>query len=300
MTKTIEANISKRLDIYLALDLGYTRSYVKTLIDSGRILVDGNVVKAGYLVKVGQAITIDEPSIEHCDILPESIIFGVIYEDSHIAVIDKPQGLTVHPSNGVYTGTLVNGLMYRIRDLSSINGIIRPGIVHRLDKDTSGLMVIAKTNEAHLRLSDDIANRRVTKRYMSLVEGVMTKDSGNVRTYIARDPKERKRMAVVKAGGREAISSYKVIERYSRHTLVEWDILTGRTHQIRVHAKHIGHPVACDSTYGYKKPTIANQVGQLLHAYYLSFDHPITAERVEYSVAVPKHFEDAQKNARKG
>jgi len=280
-----------RLDIFLAERLNFTRSRAKILIDDGHVIVDGQRVKAGYILKLGQTVTAIIPEPVTAEIVPQNIEFGIIYEDTHIAVIDKPQGLTVHPAGGNYTNTLVNGLMKRIADLSSINGIVRPGIVHRLDKDTSGVMVIAKTNKAHIRLSADISERKVVKKYIALLEGVVHRDRGTITTNIARDPNERKRMAVTSIG-KEAVTRYSVLKKFEKHTLVEFDIITGRTHQIRVHAKHIGHPVAGDTTYGYKKQTIEWLKGQLLHAYKLGFKHPITGKQVEFEAELPKYFKD--------
>jgi len=294
MSRVFVADIRERLDVYLAAQLQYTRSRVRQLIDGGYVTVDGEAVKAGHNLKIGQAIEVDEPPLIDTEIVPQEIEFSIIYEDAHIAVIDKPQGLTVHPAGGSYTNTLVNGLLNKISDLSSINGVVRPGIVHRLDKDTSGVMVVAKTDAAHTALSADIAARRVTKKYLALLEGVVAKDTGTITTNIARDPKDRKRMAV-SGTGKQAVTKYRVLERYERHTLVEFDILTGRTHQIRVHAKHMGHPVAGDKTYGYKKPTVESLDGQLLHAHKLGFKHPISGIQNEFEAEVPKHFEEALK-----
>ncbi|MCL2370003.1 MAG: RluA family pseudouridine synthase [Firmicutes bacterium] len=296
MKRFVVQEAGQRLDVYLAEQLECTRSHVRILIDNGYILIDGQKVKAGYTLKVGQAIEVTEPEPVVAEIIPQDIDFGIIYEDDQIAVINKPQGLTVHPAGGSYTDTLVNGLMSRISDLSSINGIIRPGIVHRLDKDTSGVMVIAKTNDAHTKLSADIADRKFAKQYIALLEGVIKQNQGTITTNIARDPKDRKRMAVMSVG-KQAITHYKVLKRFESHSLVGFDILTGRTHQIRVHAKHIGHPVVGDTIYGYKKQTIKGLKGQLLHAHKLGFRHPTSGKQVEFEAELPKHFSVIEKLA---
>jgi len=291
MVTLVVETTGQRLDVFLTERLECTRSCIRNLICNGYVQVDKQTVKAGYTLKAGQSVTAIIPEPIVAEIIPENIDFGVIYEDEHIAVIDKPQGLTVHPAVGISTNTLVNGLMSRISDLSSINGVVRPGIVHRLDKNTSGLMVIAKTNEAHIKLSADISARKVTKKYIALLEGVVLQDNETIITNISRDSKERKRMAVT-SSGKQAVTRYNVLKRFEKHSLVEFDILTGRTHQIRVHAKYIGHPIAGDTTYGYKKQTIGGLKGQLLHAYKLGFKHPANGEQVEFKAKIPQYFRE--------
>jgi len=211
-----------------------------------------------------------------------------VYEDDDIAVINKPQGLTVHPASGNYTDTLVNALMFRLDNLSSINGEIRPGIVHRLDKDTSGIMVVAKNDKAHVSLSTQIAERKVKKQYLAIVEGNMPELQGKIEAPIGRSKKDRKQMAVV-SDGRYALTGYRVIESFSTNSLVLFDLHTGRTHQIRVHAKHVGHPIVGDPVYGYKKQKF-NLGGQLLHSYSLTLTHPVTGEEMNFTAKIPEYF----------
>lgn len=288
MKKTVEADKSGRLDVILSEAAGLTRSRVKQLLDGGSVLVDGvTAKKCGQTVKPGASIEIDVPEpvvkIEEKDIPVE-----ILYEDSDIAVINKPQGLTVHPAGRNYTDTLVNALMFRLDSLSGINGEIRPGIVHRLDKDTSGVMVVAKNDAAHLSLSSQIAQRSVKKEYLALLEGRLADDEGCVKTGIARSVRNRKLMEV-NDSGREAITEYRVLRRFAENSFVLFRILTGRTHQIRVHAKYLGHPVVGDKSYGYKKQKFALN-GQLLHAYRLAFNHPATGERLVFTAPLPGYF----------
>ncbi|MDE5547862.1 MAG: RluA family pseudouridine synthase, partial [Clostridia bacterium] len=219
------------------------------------------------------------------------IPIDIIYEDEDVAVVNKPQGMTVHAGAGNYEGTLVNALLFRLDSLSGINGELRPGIVHRIDKDTSGLLVVAKNDTAHLSLSKQIEEKSCKREYLALLEGVLAQEKGQVATDIGRDPKDRLRMAVVPAGtGRRAVTDYTVERRFRDHTLVRFSLQTGRTHQIRVHAKHLGHPVAGDMTYGYKKQRFQLN-GQLLHAYRLELTHPRTGERMEFFAPLPDYFE---------
>jgi len=278
-----------RLDVYLAEELDKTRSNTDKLIRAGAVSVNGASVKSGYSVKLGDRIEITFPE-ETTDLVPENIPLDILFEDEAVAVLSKPQGMTVHPGGGCYTGTLVNALLYRYPALSEQAGSGRPGIVHRLDKDTSGVMVIAKTAAAHLSLSAQFAGRTVSKAYLAILEGNLKSDSGELKTLIARDPKNRKLMCVSKRDGREAVTRYRVLERFDEHCLVEFKILTGRTHQIRVHAKHLGHPVVGDPQYGYKKQKFKLS-GQLLHAQSLSFRHPLLGEELAFTAAPPPEFE---------
>lgn len=288
MIKKIESDAEGRLDVIVSALTGYTRSYIKQLVEKGLVCADGVFVKkCGHSLKKGDAVTLDIPDpiekIEKKDIPVE-----ILYEDDDIAVINKPQGLTVHPAGGNYTDTLVNALMFKLDRLSGINGEIRPGIVHRLDKDTSGVMVVAKNDAAHLRLSEQIANRTVKKEYLALLEGNLKDDAGTVITKIGRSPKNRKLMAVLPEG-REAITDYKVITRFDDNCLALFNIRTGRTHQIRVHAKYLGHPVVGDKSYGYKKQKFELK-GQLLHAYRLTFAHPSSGKIMTFVAPVPDYF----------
>lgn len=283
----VEQNQQERLDVYLALCTGYSRSYIKQLIDNGNILLNGKIAKASKIISLGDKIIIDEP-IKELDVIPQDIPLDIIYQDRYIAVINKQQGLSVHPAGGAVTNTLVNALLHHFKDLSKINGVIRPGIVHRLDKDTTGIMVIAKSDEAHLSLSKQLAKRKIKKVYIGLLEGVLKNDNGTIETFIGRDKTNRKKMAVLPSG-RLAITHYKVLERFSQNTLVEFDLITGRTHQIRVHCKHIGHPIVGDKVYGYKKQRF-NLDGQLLHSYKIGFMHPISGEWLEFTAPLPENF----------
>ncbi len=289
MIKTVNVTQVGRLDVVLAAELDVTRSAIKQLVDKGQVTVDGSLPKkCGQAVSVGDVIEVNFPDpVEKIE--KQDIPVDVLYEDGDIAIINKPQGLTVHPAGGNYTHTLVNALMFKLDSLSAINGEIRPGIVHRLDKDTSGVMVVAKNDKAHLSLSKQIADRTVRKEYLALLEGNLAEDSGTVVTRIGRSPKNRKLMAVTN-DGREAITDYRVIERFEDNCLVLFNIRTGRTHQIRVHAKHLNHPVVGDKSYGYKKQRFTLD-GQLLHAYRLTITHPTSGERMTFTAPVPEYFE---------
>lgn len=277
-----------RLDVYLADETEYTRSYIKQLIDSGRVLLNGEKPKGGTIVKTGDIIDLDPPEPFIAATPNPDIPVDIIYEDDDIAVINKPQGLTVHPAPGNYNDTLVNALLARLSSLSAINGALRPGIVHRLDKNTSGVMVVAKNDKAHLSLSRQIADRTVTKIYMAIVDGHLKESEGRIDAPIGRSPRDRKLMAVV-PDGRHAVTDYTVIERLDRHDLVKFHILTGRTHQIRVHAKYIGHPVTGDEQYG--RGQVYGTTGQLLHSWSLTFVHPTTGDEMTFTAPLPAIFE---------
>ncbi|MGN1259189.1 MAG: RluA family pseudouridine synthase [Christensenellales bacterium] len=279
----------KRLDVYLSEIMpDTTRSAIKKSIEEGLTTVDGKVVKAGKILKLNETIQFEEHEIL-LNVEPECISLNIIYEDDDIAVINKPQGLTVHPAPGNYTGTLVNGLLFHFGKMSDIGGNIRPGIVHRIDKDTSGLLVVAKTNVAHLSLAKQISTKECKRRYIALVEGVVKQDSGIIDEPIGRSPSDRKKMAVV-LNGRPAVTHYKVIERFNKYTLMQFDLETGRTHQIRVHSKFIGHPIVGDKTYGYKNQKF-DLNGQLLHAKRLEFTHPTTKKHMVFEVDLPDYFQ---------
>lgn len=277
-----------RLDVYLADETEYTRSYIKQLIDSGRVLLNGEKPKGGTIVKTGDIIDLDPPEPFIAATPNPDIPVDIIYEDDDIAVINKPQGLTVHPAPGNYNDTLVNALLARLSSLSAINGALRPGIVHRLDKNTSGVMVVAKNDKAHLSLSRQIADRTVTKIYMAIVDGHLKESKGRIDAPIGRSPRDRKLMAVV-PDGRHAVTDYTVIDRLDRHDLVKFHILTGRTHQIRVHAKYIGHPVTGDEQYG--RGQVYGTTGQLLHSWSLTFVHPTTGNEMTFTAPLPAIFE---------
>ena len=282
----------ERLDVFLSEKLGVTRSAAKKLIDGGAVTVGGKPAKAGRPVKAGETVGADVPEPKKLDLAPEDIPVGIVYEDEDIAVIDKPQGLTVDTGNGHLSGTLVNALLYRLNSLSSINGVVRPGIVHRIDKDTSGLLVVAKNDAAHLSLSKQIAQKTCAREYLALCEGIFKEDKGTVDTYIGRHPTDRVKMAVLPEGkGRRAVTHFEVVKRYKRgYTLVRFSLETGRTHQIRVHCKYLGHPIVGDPVYGIKKQRFELN-GQLLHAFRLSLDHPKTGERMTFESPLPDYFQ---------
>ncbi|MEG2456599.1 MAG: RluA family pseudouridine synthase, partial [Clostridia bacterium] len=243
--------------------------------------------RAGYFIKINDIVTFSLPEPKALNATPQNIPIDIVYEDDYLAVINKAQGMVVHPAVGSESGTLVNALLYNLKSLSNINGVIRPGIVHRLDKDTSGLLVIAKTNEAHKKLSSAIAMKEAKRFYIALVDGNLKEDSGVINQPIGRCPRDRKKMAVV-ADGRIAETHFKVLKRYGRYTLVEFELKTGRTHQIRVHAKFIHHPVVGDSIYGGSNEFKLK--GQLLHAFKLIFIHPISGQPMEFVADLPEYF----------
>ncbi|MEG0702712.1 MAG: RluA family pseudouridine synthase [Christensenella sp.] len=295
----VDESVIKRVDVYLAeIFPQFSRSFLKNLIEQDRIQLNGKSVKAGAKVKIGDVIDIDVPQCEKINLEAENIPLDIVYQDDDIAVINKPQGMVTHPAPGNYSGTLVSAVLYHIKDLSGINGELRPGIVHRLDKDTSGLLVIAKNDEAHRSLSAQIAKKEAQRIYWALVYGNIKSDNGTVTTQIGRDPRDRKRMAVVHNGGREAVTHYKVLERYEGYTLVECALQTGRTHQIRVHMKHIGHPVVGDAVYTKQKDAFGLS-GQLLHARKLVIIHPKTGEQMEFNAPLPDYFEHVLKILKK-
>lgn len=282
-------NANKRLDRFISEELEeQSRSYIQLLIEDGEVTVNDCVKKSNYKLKENDSILITIPEAKEYFIEPENIPLDVIYEDNDIVVINKPRGMTVHPAPGVYSGTLVNALLYHCKDLSGINGILRPGIVHRIDKDTTGILVVAKNDKAHNHLAAQLKDHSMTREYVALVEGVMKNDLGTIDAPLARDPKDRIKIAIVK-DGRKAVTHYKVLERYSKNTLVECKLETGRTHQIRVHLSSINHPLVGDPVYGYKKQRF-NINGQLLHAKKLGFIHPTTEEYMEFTTELPEDF----------
>ncbi|MDI3478221.1 MAG: rRNA synthase [Thermoanaerobacterium sp.] len=282
-------DVDKRIDSFLASELDYTRSYLKKLILNGLVKVNGSSIKPNYKLKEGDSVDVNIPEAEEIDLMPENIPLDIIYEDDDIIVINKPQGMVVHPAPGNYSGTLVNALLYHCKNLSGINGELRPGIVHRLDKDTSGVMVVAKNDKAHLDLSNQIKERTILKKYIAIVEGVIKDDEGSIEAPIGRDHVERKKMAVTE-DGRYALTLYKVLERYKNNSLIEATIKTGRTHQIRVHMSYIGHPIVGDEVYGYKKQRF-NLLGQALHSKLLGLVHPSKKIYMEFEAPIPEYFE---------
>ncbi|MGE5629248.1 MAG: RluA family pseudouridine synthase [Solirubrobacterales bacterium] len=284
-----ENNSGMRLDKYLSTCLNYkSRSYIQGIIEKGNVIVNGKIKKSNYSIKFMDKIEITIPEPIELNIKPENIPLDILYEDSEVIVINKLQGMVVHPASGVYTGTLVNALLMHCKDLSGINGVTRPGIVHRIDKDTSGVIVIAKNDNSHNFLAAQLKEHTMTRVYYALVEGVLKEDNGRVEAPLGRHPQEKIKMAIVK-DGKHAATNYRVIERFKNHTLVECVLETGRTHQIRVHMAHIGHPLVGDPVYGYKKQRFKLN-GQLLHAMRLGFIHPLSKGYMEFESPLPEYF----------
>ncbi len=280
---------NERVDVYLANTTDLTRSYIKKLCDDGLVAINGKTVKCNKTVKLGDEITLSIPEMVSSVAVPKDIPLDIVYQDEDVAVINKPQGMVVHAGNGTKDDTLVNALLYKLDNLSGINGVVRPGIVHRIDKNTSGLLVVAKNDKAHLKLAKQLEDKTCGRTYIALLEGNLKSDCGVIETDIGRDTACRTKMAVVKAG-RKAITEYKVLERFNGYTLCQFNLKTGRTHQIRVHAKYLGHPVVGDREYGYKNQKF-NLEGQLLHAKRLEFIHPSTGKKVSFEAELPQHFE---------
>lgn len=288
-------NVGVRLDAYVADNINsLSRTMVKKLIEEGNIFVNGKTQKVSYKVQENDEISVIVPEAKQLDLKAQDIPLEVVYEDKDIIVVNKPKGLVVHPANGNWDGTLVNAIMAICKDsLSGIGGEIRPGIVHRLDKDTSGLLIIAKNDVAHLNMSNQIKDRQVKKVYYALVRGVVSENEATINMPIARSTKDRKKMAVAK-NGKEAITHFKVLERFNKYTLLEVKIDTGRTHQIRVHLSEIGHPVVGDEVYSNGKNEFGVK-GQLLHAKSLDFKHPITGKEMHLESELPEEFENVLK-----
>lgn len=287
----------QRIDVWLNTRLDVSRSHIKNLIENQKILINGKVKKAGFLLKKGDTVEVFEEELKELNLSPQDLPLDIVYEDEDMAVINKSQGMVVHPAAGSYSNTLVNALLFHLKSLSSINGVVRPGIVHRLDKDTSGLLVVAKNDAAHISLQSQISEKSAKRHYLALVDGVLSKDEGIIETYIDRSAKDRKLMAVSRNGGRLAVTHYKVEERLGNYTLVKYELKTGRTHQIRVHSKHIGHPVVGDFSYGGSNKF--GLKGQLLHAYKLELTHPKSGERMTFNAPVPNYFQDVLDSLRK-
>ncbi|MBC2582950.1 RluA family pseudouridine synthase [Clostridium sp. DJ247] len=266
-----------------------SRSYLQNLIENGKVRVNGVLRKSNYKLKMNDKICVIIPDPIELDVVPENIPLDIIYEDDDVVLINKPQGMVVHPAAGVYNGTLVNALLNHCKDLSGINGVMRPGIVHRIDKDTSGILVVAKNDKAHNKLAEQLKDHSMTRAYVALVEGVIKEDEGTIDASLGRHPIERIKIAVIK-DGRRAVTHYKVLERFKNNTLVECTLETGRTHQIRVHMCYIGHPLVGDPVYGHKKQRF-NLEGQMLHAKKLGFIHPTTLKYIEFQSNLPDYFE---------
>ncbi len=283
----------QRLDAFLAETLdGISRSYLQKLIAEGAILLDGRAVKSSRKVKPGDRLLVRIPAAAPTEVLPEEMPLEIVYEDSDLVVVDKPAGLVVHPAHGHAGGTLVNGLLFHCGDLSGINGALRPGIVHRIDKDTSGLLVAAKNDFAHRQLAEQFRSHSIRRAYYALCEGVLPEPAGLVDAPIGRHETDRKKMAVVRQGGKTARTHYVVRARFSRHTFLECRLETGRTHQIRVHMAYLGHPLVGDPLYGSGRNDLGF-TGQALHAYALGFVHPRTGEALYFESPLPAQFQAA-------
>lgn len=292
-------NVSKRLDIYLSENIeDVTRSYIKTLIDDNKVLVNNKSQKSGYKIKLNDSIDVTFEEKKNEDIIAQDIPLEILYEDDDIIIVNKPKGMVVHPANGNYTGTMVNSLMLSHQGkLSSINGVIRPGIVHRIDKDTSGILVVAKNDNAHKKLAAQFKVHSIKRKYIALVKGIIKEDSLTIDMPIGRSIKDRKKMAVTNKNSRSAVTHIAILKRFysSNVTLIEAQLETGRTHQIRVHMAYIHHPLVGDEIYG-KKDNKFKVQGQMLHAKYLGFVHPSTGKFVEFEKDVPEYFKEILKS----
>lgn len=288
-----ESQNNMRLDKALVAFLNdKSRSYVSKLIDEGNCFVNGKAAKASLKVNVGDEITIDIPEDKPLDVASEDIPLNIIYEDEDILIIDKPQGMVVHPSNGHWEHTLVNAILHHCHDLSGINGVIRPGIVHRIDKDTSGLICVAKNDVAHNFLAEQLKTHQMSRTYIALVRGVIKENHGTINMPIGRDSHNRQKMAVTRSNSKEAITNFDVIKRYSDNTLIQCHLVTGRTHQIRVHLSYIGYPVEGDPLYGGRSYKKLYSGGQLLTAVKLKLIHPRSKKEMEFETKLPDYFQD--------
>ena len=287
--KIVVENQSDRLDKYLANNTDYSRSLISKMLNDGFILVNGKKEKNSFKVKDGDIIEIKDGFKEETDIVPTNIPIDIVYEDDDIMVINKPSGLVVHPGSGNHNNTLVNGLLYYTTELSDTNGEERPGIVHRIDKDTSGLLLIAKSNKAHEILTEYFKNKEVKREYIALICGRFPHETATIDAPIGRDPKNRKKMTVIAENSKKAITHLKVLKRYKEYTLVSLILDTGRTHQIRVHMNYIGYPIYNDPVYNTKKAT---EFGQFLHSYKMDFNHPITGKKMHFECELPDEFKN--------
>lgn len=295
----VDEEENERLDSYLSSQLDeVSRTYIQKIIKDNCVSVNDRAKKASYLVKEGDVIKVNLPEPKKLDLIAEDIPLDIIYEDEDVVIINKEQNLVVHPAPGNYTGTLVNALLFHIDSLSTINGIIRPGIVHRLDKDTSGLLIVAKNDFSHRQLSNQLKDRKIHREYIALVNGIIKEDHGTINLPIGRDPKNRKKMTVINTNSKEAITNYLVLERFQKYTLVQLRLETGRTHQIRVHLSHLKHPIVGDPVYSSGKNEFKIDK-QLLHARKLGFIHPRSNEYMEFESDVPDIFKNILNNLRR-
>ena len=289
----IQENQQMRLDKYLAEQFPeQTRSYLQKLIKEGQVLVNGKTVKSGYQLSKGDEVSVTIPEPKELDVEPQKMNLDIVYEDEDVILINKPKGMVVHPAPGHTTDTLVNGLLYHCKDnLSGINGVARPGIVHRIDRDTTGILIVCKNDMSHNSIAAQLKEHSINRRYRALVHGNLKEDTGTVEGPIGRHPVDRKKMAINERNGKPAVTHYTVLERFGNYTLIECKLETGRTHQIRVHMTSIGHPLVGDEVYGPAKCPFKLQ-GQCLHAMVLGFVHPRTGEYMEFSADLPEYFED--------
>ena len=290
-----------RIDKYLAEQLpDITRSYLQKLLKDGSVQMNGKPVKTSTKTAAGAVIELTIPEPEEPEILPEDIPLDILYEDSDVILINKPKDMVVHPAAGHYTGTLVNALMYHCKgDLSGINGVLRPGIVHRIDKDTTGVLIVCKNDKAHNALAEQLKEHSITRKYRAIVCGNLKEDEGTVDAPLGRHPQDRKKMAIVRTGGKRAVTHYRVLERFGNYTYIECQLETGRTHQIRVHMASLGHPLLGDEAYGRVKSPFKLE-GQTLHAMVLGFIHPTTGENMEFEAPLPEYFEKLLEKLRRG
>lgn len=290
-----------RIDKYLAEQLpDITRSYLQKLLKDGSVQMNGKPVKASTKTAAGAVIELTIPEPEEPEILPEDIPLDILYEDSDVILINKPKDMVVHPAAGHYTGTLVNALMYHCKgDLSGINGVLRPGIVHRIDKDTTGVLIVCKNDKSHNALAEQLKEHSITRKYRAIVCGNLKEDEGTVDAPLGRHPQDRKKMAIVRTGGKRAVTHYRVLERFGNYTYIECQLETGRTHQIRVHMASLGHPLLGDEVYGRVKSPFKLE-GQTLHAMVLGFIHPTTGEYMEFEAPLPEYFEKLLEKLRRG
>lgn len=291
--KVTDLQANMRLDkILVSFMPDKSRSYIAKIIDEGNCFVNGNIAKASLKLKAGDTIEIDIPENKPLEVKAEDIPLDIVYEDNDILIINKQQGIVVHPSNGHWEHTLVNAILHHCNDLSGINGVIRPGIVHRIDKDTSGLICVAKNDKAHNFLAEQLKDHTMARDYIALVRGVIQENSGTIDMPIGRDKNNRQKMAVSKENSKNAITHFKVLKRFSNNTLVECKLVTGRTHQIRVHMAHIGYPVEGDPLYGSRTYDKLYSGGQLLTAYKLRLIHPTSKKEMEFSIELPSYFKE--------
>ena len=294
----LENEDSVRLDKFVSGKLGLSRKRVKDLLDQGHILVNGKIEKASTSILPDDLVTVHLPPLEEVDILPEKMDLDIVYEDADLLVINKPKGLVVHPAPGHYSGTLVNGLLYHCKDLSGINGEMRPGIVHRIDKDTSGLLIVCKNDKAHQEISSQLADKTCHRDYLALVHHPFSHSYGTINAPIGRDEKDRQKMTVTRKNAKEAVTHFQVLKNYDQYAYIRCSLETGRTHQIRVHMQYIDHPIVGDPKYSYKKTP--DTKGQLLHACHIEFIHPTTKEKMSFDASLDPIFEEVLERLERG